>query len=530
MAQPTAIDVEDLPEPARRALADAIGQRFFAMAKPASSFYSFLLIIAGVVALGYALFNGYGKLYTAHQSTEAIALYVGGYGGIAIGVLRVWRRKQLRRLLGFAPGIYVIGSRLLDARQRTLQAYALMEHRPQITDHHHNGVYQHTTIAWPGAMFVFRNKASTAEALNKIDSTLGMLSQAAQHNDFQRLLMLDPVAIGISMASSGESPIRRPPRKTWILPVAATAAVAVLSPATWYVRNRLSLEAAFDEIYDSYQVDTWVAQGGDAARGHKRKMEIEMTRALRLPRANELRRVLAEYPDAPADLATPVKAALKARYQETRKQALALSQAPQVTWFINQVYDRLEGGNAVTAMQIKIARADNSRLKQLDELVASQPKLRGTIVPVAKYFDTNDDTTRTERLKSTIEQGLEKFFPHDVMELDATTKDAPTVEIFYVIGPKIRPDGAPSFYSKMDAAGRPAPGAMSYPGIQFELGATLKVPGGPQPQAITFTATPAPTISVRDTTDQAGVYHAMAESVYGDLQSKLIVALGGKAE
>jgi hypothetical protein len=259
-------------------------------------------------------------------------------------------------------------------------------------------------------------------------------------------------------------------------------------------------------------------------------MEIEMTRALRSPQANELRRVLAAYPDAPADLAAPVKAALKARYQEARKQALALSQASQVTWFINQVYDRLEGGHATAAMQIKIARTDNSGLKQLDDFVASRPKLRGTIVPVAKYFDTNDDTTRTERLKTTIERGLEKFFPHDVMTLDATAEGAPTIEIFYVISPKTRPDGAPSLYIEMDEAGRPLPGAISYPGIQFELGASLKVPGGPKPQAVTFTATPAPTITVRDTADQAGVYRAMAESVFSDLQSKLIVALGGKAD
>ena len=530
MAQPTTVDVEDLPEPARRALADAIGQRYFAMAAPASSSFSTLLIVAGVVVLGYALFMGYGRIYTAHQSPEAIALYVGGLGAIALGALRVRERKQLHRLLGFTPGCYVLGSRVIDARKRKLKAYALLDYQPQITNHHYNGVYKHTTIAWAGAMFVLPSKAAASEALGRVDSSLAMLSQAAQQNDFQYLLKLDPVPIGISMMSSGEARPRPPQQKPWLLPVAAAAGVAVLSPITWYVRNHLSLEAAFDEIYEPYQVDSWIAQGGDAARGHKKKMEIEMTRARGSKQAKELRRVLAEYPDAPEDLAAPVKAALKARYQEARKAALALSQAPQVTWFINQVYDRLEGGHAVAAMQIEIARTDNSRLKQLDEFVASRPKLRGTIVPVAKYFGTTDDTARTARLKTTIAQGLEKFFPGDVMELDAAAKDAPTIAVFYLIGPKIRPDGTPSLYTELDALGQAVPGAMSYPGIQFELGATLKVPGGPAPQAVTFTATPAPTISVRDATDQAGVYRAMAESVYGDLQSKLVVALGGKAE
>jgi len=98
-----------------------------------------------------------------------------------------------------------------------------------------------------------------------------MLSQAAQQNDFQRLLLLDPVTVGIAMLNSGEPRPRRPQRKPWILPVAAIAGLAVLSPATWYVRNRLSLEAAFDEISEPYQADSWVAQGGDAAGGHKTK-------------------------------------------------------------------------------------------------------------------------------------------------------------------------------------------------------------------------------------------------------------------
>lgn len=529
MAQPTAVDIEDLPEPARRALADAIGHRYFAMARPASSTWPIVMIIGGVLALWYVLADGYGRIYSAHQSAETIALYLGSFGALAVGVLLVLKRKQLRRLLGFTPGIYVLGSRFLDARDRKLKTYALMDYRPSITNHHMNGVYQQTTIAWPGATFAFRNQNAAGEALGKIDTTLAMLSQAAQQNDYQRLLMLDPVTVGIAMMNSGESRPRRPQPKTWILPVATAAGLAVLSPTAWYVRNHLSLEAAFDEITEPYHVEMWVAYGGDEGRGYKKKMQLEMTQVLRLPQADSLRAMLAKYPDAPPDLAGPVKAALKARYQEARKAALVLSQAPQVTWYINQVYDRLEGDNAVPAMEIKIARTDNSGLKQLDELAAKQPKLRERIVPVAMYFGMNNDTARTERLKSTIQQGLEKFFPRDVMKFDAAAKDAPTIEIFYVISPIFNADGEPSLYARM-VGGQPVPGSMLYPGIQFELGATLKVPGGPQPQAVKFNARPAPTISVRDSSDHSAIYHAMAESVFHDLQGKLVVALGGKAE
>jgi len=527
MVQPTAVDIEDLPEPARRALADAIAQRYFAMAKPASSTWAILLILGGVFGLWYVLADGYGRIYSAHQSVETIVLYVGCFAAIASGVLLALKRKRLRRLLGFTPGVYVLGSRFLDARDRNLKAYPVVEHRPRITDHYTNGVYQQTTIAWPTATFAFRNRDAASEALGRIDTTLAMLSQAAQQNDYQRLLMLDPMTIGFAMMNSGESPPRRPQPKPWVLPVAVTAGLAVLSPTTWYVRNHLSLEAAFDEITDPSQVDIWIAYGGDAERGYKKKMQLEMTQVLRSPQADSLRAMLAKYPDAPAELAGPVKAALKARYQEARKAALALSQAPQVTWYINQVYDRLEGNNAVPAMEIKIARTDNSGLKRLDELAAKQPKLREKIVPVAEYFAV-DDTARTERLKSTIQQGLEKFFPHDVMKFDAAAKDAPAIEIFYVISPIFDTDGEPALYTRM-VDGRPVPGSMLYPGIQFELGATLKVPGGPEPQAVKFNARPAPTISVRDSSAHSAIYHAMAESVFRDLQDKLVVALGGKA-
>jgi hypothetical protein len=246
-------------------------------------------------------------------------------------------------------------------------------------------------------------------------------------------------------------------------------------------------------------------------------------------KADKLREVLEKYPEAPADLKAPAQAALKARYDKTRKDALALSKSEQVTWFINQVYDRLEKGGSVAAMQIKISRTDNTQLKALDEIIQSKPKLRDQIVPVATYFE-KDDESRNSRLKSAIESGLQKFFPSDVMKFDAAAKDAPEIEVFYVISPKFRPDGTPSLYTEMDRAGNPLPNAMSYPGIKFELGATLKVPGGPQPQAVRFNATPAPTISVSDTANHSAIYYAMAESAFSDLQNKLVKALGGQGD
>jgi hypothetical protein len=196
-------------------------------------------------------------------------------------------------------------------------------------------------------------------------------------------------------------------------------------------------------------------------------------------------------------------------------------------------------------MQISVARTDNTGLETLDSIVASDKKLKKRIVPVARYFGTADEQSRIDALKSAIQDGMGTFFPSDVMTYDATTPDSPAIEIFYVIRPQFDEDGSPSFYTELDDNHNPVPNAPEYPAIEFELGATLKVTGGPEPQKVVFTASPAPTISVYNSDvpkipnldsdepvgglDNSSVYSAMAESAFGDLRGKLVTALGGKA-
>lgn len=550
----TVIDIEDLPAPARTALAYAVTrkERPPALGKQASDLY-ILWILAGLGLLAYVFVSGYGEPYTAGQDAFEIVLYALGFAMIFGGILSGRSKKALRNVMRFPPGVYVIGSRLVDARTRKLGVYNLLDQRPTIIHHHVNGSYRNTTINWHGHTFVKTRQAAASAALDVIRGDLETLAKAAEENDVDKLLVFDPVAVGVALAEHDkqaamkrlDKPTDRPKPSQTPLMVAGLATLA-LAPGSWFLRNHFSIETAFDKCDSTYEVDAWVEHGGDAARGKLKKAEIVLRDAARTGHADEMRKALADYKDAPAKLKKPTEDALAKRYDDARATALEASGTnQQLTWFVNQVYDNLKKGGSAQ-MQISVARTDNTQLENLDSIVASDKKLKKRIVPVARYFGTADEQSRIDALKSAIQDGMGTFFPSDVMTYDATTPDSPAIEIFYVIRPQFDEDGSPSFYTELDENHNPVPNAPEYPAIEFELGATLKVTGGPEPQKVVFTASPAPTISVYGsdtpkipnldsdeptggTLDNTSVYSAMAESAFSDLRGKLVTALGGKA-
>ncbi|HUJ62131.1 MAG TPA: hypothetical protein VLX92_26675 [Kofleriaceae bacterium] len=551
----TFIDIEELPAPARASLARAVNDRQTPLAKTSGGGY-ILWWALGIATLLYGVINGFGSPYSAAQEPFQLFWYVIGFGSIGLGIVSYRAGKTLRKLLGFRPGVYAVGSRMVDARKRKLGVVELLDAQPQIVHRHVNGRYQKSTLGWHGHVFTFHQQGLPGMALEQVRATFNALQAAAQADDLDKLLALDPMTLGLALHKSAQEEAHKRGDRPKAAPndsraplLVVLGATAVLSPGVWLLRNYLSVESAFSNITSSYQVDAWVASGGDAARGHRKKMELEMQEAVRdsSDHADKLRDVLAKYPDAPAAIKKPVEDALKRRYETTRKAALGLSASEQLTWFINQVYDRLEATGAKAVMQVKVKATDNSGLQKLDAIFAADKKLSKRVVPVAKYFATADEAARTERLGTAIQSGLAQFFPEDVMTFTKDeTKDAPSIEIYYLIRPKILEDGSPSIYSEIDKAGRPVPNSLEYPGIEFELGATLVVPGAPgEPHQVKFSAEPAPTISVQTSVpsmpgaleedpalaaDNSAVYHAMSESAFADLQGKLVVALGGKAQ
>ena len=555
------IDIAELPAVAKDALARAVNARTTPLMKQTGGGY-LLALISGIVVLGFALLVGFGKPYEFHQEAGYIVLYAGGFFGIAGGIALLKKRSALRALLGFPPGIYALGTRMIDARTRTLKSFDLFDSEPRIVHRYVNGGYRQTTLTWHGFVFTFGRQPLAGQALQHLNEGLAALRTAAQNNDMNTVLALDPVPLGMSLArSEREEAAKRgdPQKKTGgagsKAMLIALGATALLSPATWAVRNFASMEAAYSSLTTPYECDAWIRGGGDEERGMTKKMQIEMTDAARYHAedAAELRRVLDAYPNAPDDLKKPVEDALKTRYETARKAALELSATEQLTWFINQVYDKLEANGVKSIMEVKLARTDNTALQKLDDYVAADPELKKEIVPVAKYFGTTDEESRKERLRTAVVTGMQKFFPADVMTFSdpAEKTDAKDeaqeaqIEIFYVIRPKYNAEGVPSTYTEIDDHDKPIPGAPSYPGIEFELGATLVVPGYKgDPHKVDFTARPAPTISVehsgpRPTTfdanyasslDNSAVYSAMSESAFADLQTKLVVALGGKVD
>nr|HEX4317366.1 hypothetical protein [Kofleriaceae bacterium] len=560
-----------------------------------------LALISGILVLGFALIYGFADPRDCYQEGGWIVIHAMGIAGVAGGIVLLKKRNSLKAMLGFHPGIYTLGTRMIDARTRVLKTFDLFDSEPRIVHRYVNGGYRQTTLAWHGFVFTFGRQPLAGQALQQLNANLQQLRTAAQNNDMNTVLALDPIPLGLSLAQSEREEAakmaqpKKAPASSPAPMLALIGAIVVLSPASWFIRNYASVEAAYSNIHDTYEADAWIRASGNTERGMKKKMEIEMTDAVKwhAEDAAELRRVLDAYPDAPDDLKKPVEDALKTRYETARKDALALSANEQLTWFINQVYDKLETHGVKSVMQVKLARTDNTQLQKLDDFVAADPELKKQIVPVAKYFGTSDEESRKERLRNAVVTGMQKFFPADVMTFDggkdkpsdsldtskddidrsidakldaagdkpaaakdskadkadkaddADAKDETSIEIFYVIRPKYNAEGVPSTYTEIDDHDKPIPGAPSYPGIEFELGATLKVPGYKgDPHQVDFTARPAPTISVEHTgprpnkfdpnyassLDNSAVYSAMSDSAFEDLQQKLVVALGGKPD
>ncbi len=537
------LDLLVLPAVAREAFARAVAEDRAPVAKRAGAHWILLAIaaIAMLVGVNAVGFGDPGDMVPIPPSL-ALGLDALGFAGL-VAAVGLWRRaRTLRRLLGCAPGIYALGSRLIDARSRTLELYDLRASDPQITHHHVNGSYRFTSLSWHGLYLASGPRTMPDRVLTAVNWQLRVLRDAFSAGDVAQMLALDPIALGLAIIDSAP-PAPPPPLASPRRPLAIAAfATLALAGSAWSLRNYASMEVAFARLDSASQIDGWIEAGGDRARGLHKKMEVELTRAVTENGndASKLRDVLARYPDAPAELTGPVEAALARRYKFARAAALALSASEPLTAFINHVYDHLETTRVPLTMHLEATRTDTSALTAFDDGVAADPKHSPLLVRVAQYFDPAEDTVRTQAVKRAVQGGLGQFFPADVLVF-SNTADATqaTVTIFYIIRMKASAVGDVTIYQAVDAHHVPIAGSPEYPGVELELGATLEVPGGDPPQRVTFIARPAPSITVEKTGDgyaaasaatSAEVYRAMAASAFADLQLKLVHALGGKPD
>lgn len=537
------VDFLDLPSIAREAFTRAIIEKRAPIEKRTGGDWV-LVAVAGVVVLGLVSLVGFGDAGgdSPIGRTLALGAYALGFAALAMAVSMYRRDKTWKQVLGCSPGIYALGTQLVDARSRRLRVYELAAADPAIVHHYVNGGYRNTSLSWHGILLQAGARDMPDRVLATVNWQWRVLREASRTGDGALMLAIDPIAVGLAIMNSVGPARTSPPLASVRRPLAlAAAATLALSVGAWALRDYASTEVAFARIRSASEADLWIQGGGDPARGLQKKMEVDLTRTAidQVGNARQLREALARYPDAPAELAQPVEAALARRYELARAAALGLSASEPLTAFINQIYDRLETKGVAPAMHVEATRTDTSALTAFDDGVAAEPKSSPRLVRVARYFDAADDATRTQAVKRAVQAGLGQFFPDDVMvfsdEPDATQAK---VTIFYVIRMKASAVGGVTIYQAVDAHHVPVAGAPEYPGVELELGATLQVPGAAQPQRVTFIARPAPSITVEtgdasaaaSAATNAEVYRAMADSAFADLQQKLVRALGGKPD
>jgi hypothetical protein len=492
-------------------------------------------LLASLTGLGCLAAHGFGQIGQAHQDPVAIGGYVAACAALAAAWASRRARAKLVTRLGFSPGVYVIGTRLLDARSPTLAIHRLSDGAPHTVHRYVSGIYQGSTLTWFGFDFRFSTQGAWQDTVNRVRNEIARLYAASAIGDDATLFARDPLAFVPPAAGSPRTPSAS--RRRLLVACVACVACVGCGVQLWAARNAFSMSAAFGDIATEGDALAWMRiDGGAAELGEPIAARLGLTAAITSCRADALRTELAQYPDAPADLRARAETGLAHRIAGARTAAMArATSSPQMTWFIDRVYAGLSAGKPAE-LELQIAHSDHHELEALDRDTRTLGTLDGhRLVQIAPFFQASGDAVREAELRRNVATSLTPYFPADVVSLVADHHDgAPAITVAYALRPQLRPDGDYSLYAYMTDQHVPSLDSPLYPGVEFALEATLEA-GDALPHIVTFSARPAPQLSVESSDPYGGhasdatVYAAMKTSAYADLEEQLLAALDAKA-
>ena len=235
-------------------------------------------------AVFLALGDNFGEPYVPVQSIEYLLVYMAGFWALAYSVLAIWRRVSLDSKLPFQRGRYVFPTDVVVAHGDTLEMLPMGRvARIDVVHQHQNGRYVRTDIRFifeggrTEAFSVF-NRMKAQSVLDQLQAEQQRLRAAAQAGDVAAMAELDPflearvhgllddpqqMADVAAHAQGGPLASGLP---KWLVWASLSAlAFAVLAVPTFFLRNYLSDEAAFDELVRSGDLRA-IALGLDGMR------------------------------------------------------------------------------------------------------------------------------------------------------------------------------------------------------------------------------------------------------------------------
>lgn len=519
------------------------------------------LALLGLALLGLFSHPHAGALEKggALQSPAWLLVYVVVWLMVVSGTLGLVRRSWRRKALPFAPGHYLFGLDLVDARGEVLELWPMSRCRDVKVIHQHiNWLYRYTriTFLFEGAhketVTIFdQNEAQ--RLLQQIGAIQRATSEAAGRlgqgrggqKELETLFALDPffeirmndawdaVSREPPLAPGGDAAARPLPRHLAHLAPIALIASVVLSPFTWYTSNLRGDEVAWEQV-QAMQSPLWVQlyldQGGwhvEEARALLGKYAF--SRASAQGTVTALRSFLEQYPDY-----EDARRAVHALYAQAMAAFTeqASTSDPRLVPFMKALVDYLERTES-TSIDVCFSRPTAALLADLDERVAGEGGHRAIMVPVAPHFSEAAAELRERAILRSLQKGFGAVFPQDILSLacaassgeDAAPRARPSIHLAYVIAPSGR------VYSGERKR-------RAFIGIQVHFEVEMRVPGHSdviafeldvqppselvmEPSYMAFAGVPT---SLQDPSDDL-VYRVMAARAFDHLSQKLRDAL-----
>jgi len=535
------------------------------------------LLLGGLAAIGIWLVwsLGYGRYYgsTGRYGVGGLAAFaLCGYV-LAWSILAAIRRVRLRGALPFAPGRYMFGMDLVDARDARLRIVPMGKLVNFNGVHHYrNGVYMNTSLnfTFEGGekqVFAIRGREAADNTLRQLQGERDALVDAAQREDFGAVAGMDvffEARVGggwdkLPAHNPNTPESRRGPvagelpgflRRAGVLALVVGAAAAF---PIWQVRNQRS----DDEMFRRARGSTWGLKAylRQGVRHRKEAQElfarVALDEAKKAGSVTALRAFLEEHKDAREELRKEAKDAIHASFEKVLGQfrAQAAVGDPRVLPFVEELVAYLEAKDSPPVV-VRFRAPRTEALAEMDAVLQkiAQKEAKMDMAPVAPHFQDSSALPRETAIVKGLERGFAAVFPADIMSLEqgARLGDAdagkelanPTIEVSYEVGPKLNKEGEPSIYQGERSQ-------RLFVGITVSFAVSVKIPGGKAPYELAFAVKPPGEFTVEtyrspyaapgsddEMPPDARVYQIMTDRAFDELQAKLKAAFfkpGSKA-
>ena len=493
-------------------------------------------------AVFLALGDNFGEPYVPVQSIEYLLVYMAGFWALAYSVLAIWRRVSLDSKLPFQRGRYVFPTDVVVAHGDTLEMLPMGRvARIDVVHQHQNGRYVRTDIRFifeggrTEAFSVF-NRMKAQSVLDQLQAEQQRLRATAQAGDVAAMaepdpflearvhgLLDDPQQMADVAAHAQGGPLASGLPKWLVWASLSALAFAVLAVPTFFLRNYLSDEAAFDELVrsgDLRAMEFYARWGG----GHAEEVQnvylpaAAFAEAQRTGTVTALRDFVREYPNS---VQVPqARDVIHQRFEQVK--ATFMSQAnsadPSMTQFMEALLAWLEAHDS-PPVKVRFNPPSTEALAAMDAELRSQHE---NIIAIAPHFTPQASAQREETVTRMLSNGFGAVFPDDVMSLEhagrivpgAPEPEVPVVDVSYVV--------APSGAIYVDESDN-----RQFVGIHVDFQVAMKIPGVAVQHRFSLPVEPPQRFTVSYDSYGAGgpseglVYATMASRAFDQLSSKL---------